>query len=74
MDLDTARKLVVGDLVVAIKDGLSAGIRYCAGQCGTVLFKDDVTSPFFGVRLDTGEEMGHVDMENWERDVHSVAP
>lgn len=66
MDLDTARKLSVGDSVVAIKGGLSAGITYRVGQCGIVAFKDDSSSPFFGVRLDTGEVTGHVLCEHWE--------
>ncbi len=72
MDLGTARKLVVGDPVIAIKDGLSAGIWYTTGQCGTVLFKDDPASPFFGVRLDAGDT-GHVDGEKWESVVYSGA-
>lgn len=67
MNIDTARQLKEGDILIAVQDGLSGEIPYYVGQPGIVAFKDHLDSPFFGVKLNTGEITGHVLMERWER-------
>jgi hypothetical protein len=67
MNINSAKELKIDDAVVAVEDGLSDGILYRTGQRGRVAFKEYPGSPFFGVRLDTGEITGRVFIENWER-------